>query len=113
MTVKEAIKQADFLRPNAIDEELKALWLVEFDVEIAELKGVDVPENCWPEDQELLMEYPKQEIYVLYLMAKIDLANEESALYANDSAVANQAIAEAKAWWYRNYGTPPTKYVRV
>lgn len=113
MKVKEAIKKADFLRPNAIDEELKAEWLVKFDGEMAEMMAVDVPELNWPEDQELLMPYPKDDIYPLYLMARIDLANEETALYQNDMIVANQAISEAKAWWYRNFGTHPAKFVRV
>ena len=113
MTVKESIKRADALRPNAIDEEMKAEWLVRFDGEIAELMGIDAPKLQWPEDQELLMPYPKDEIYPLYLMARIDLANEETALYQNDMIVANQAITEAKAWWYRNYGSHEAKYVRV
>jgi len=113
MKVKEAIKKADFLRPNAINEETKAEWVVKFDGEIAELMSVPVPELHWPEDQELLMPFPKDEIYPLYLMARIDLANEETALYQNDMIVANQAITEAKAWWYRSFGTHPAKYVRV
>ena len=113
MKVKEAIKRADALRPNAIDEEMKAEWLVRFDSEIAELMGIEAPILHWPEDQELLMPFPKDEIYPLYLMARIDLANEETALYQNDMIVANQAITESKAWWYRNLGTHPAKYVRV
>ena len=113
MTVKETIKKADALRPNAIEEQEKAEWIIRFDGEIAEMMQVPVPDIKWPEDQELLMPYPKDDLYVKYLMAMIDLANEESALYANDMIVANQAIAESKAWWYRNFGHRDSKYVKV
>lgn len=113
MTLKEAIKKADFLRPNTVYEEIKAHWVMGLEVEIAELMHVDIPECMWPEDQDLLMPFPKDDIYALNLMAKIDLANEETELYANDSVTANQATTEAKQWWYRNFGNPEKKYVRV
>ena len=113
MTLKEAIKKADFQRPNTVYEEIKAHWVMGLECEIAELMHVDIPECNWPEDQDLLMPFPKDDIYVLYLMAKIDLTNEETEPYMNDSVTANQAITEAKQWWYRNFGDPPSKYVRV
>lgn len=114
MTLKEAIKRADFLRPNTIPEEIKAHWVMALESEISELMGyVNVQEFKWPEDQELLMPFPKDDIYPLNLCAKIDLANEETELYANDSTAANQATIEAKEWWYRNFGNPKKKYVRV
>lgn len=113
MNVLEAIKIANEQRPNAIEEETKARWLTEFDGEIAELMGVDTPACKFPEDQTLLMPYPKDELYVLYLNCKIDLVNEESALYGNDSAIFNSYNADARAWWFRNYGSPNAKYVRI
>jgi len=113
MTLKEAIQKADFQRPNLIDEEIKAHWVMSLECEIAELMKIDIPECLWPDDQELLMPSPKDEIYVLYLMSKIDLTNEEVDVYQNDAVTANQAITEAKQWWYRLYGNPTAKYVRV
>lgn len=103
MTVKEAIRKADELRPNAISEELKAGWIFEVEGELAEMMEVDPPENTWPElDVQLLMPYPKDGMYIMYLCAMIDNANEETALYANDMVMAQAAMDEARAWWWRN-----------
>ncbi|MBQ9631431.1 MAG: hypothetical protein IJV04_00735 [Lachnospiraceae bacterium] len=103
MTVKEAIRKADAMRPNAIPDETKAAWLYEVEGELAEMMDVDAPENSWPEtDAELLMPYPHDGMYALYLMAMIDNANEETALYQNDMVIAQNAINESRAWWWRN-----------
>lgn len=103
MKLKEAIRKADALRPNTIEDEQKVKWIVELEGEIAEIQRVEQEWDGWAEnDPELLMPYPKDEIYVLYLMAKIDFANEEMELYADDSVLANERITEAKAWWVRN-----------
>jgi hypothetical protein len=112
MKLKEAIRKADSLRPNTIDEEQKVKWIAELEGEIAETERTDIPNDGWAEeDPVLLMPYPKDEIYVLYLMAKIDYANEEMQLYADDSAMANERITEAKAWWVRN--NPPRKAKKI
>ena len=103
MTVKQAIRKADELRPNAIPDETKAALLFGLEGELAEMMETEAPENTWPEeDYELMMPYPHDEMYYLYLMAMIDNANEETALYQNDMAVAQQAINESRAWWWRN-----------
>jgi len=52
-----------------------------------------------------------EQIYPLYLAAMIDYGNQDGALYANDMAVANAAIAEARAYWRRTH-SEPAKYVR-
>lgn len=103
MTTKNAISRADKLRPNAIEEEVKAAWLYELDGKLAETLGVDVTENVWPKDAELLMPSPCDNIYELYLCAMIDLENQETELYANGMAVFNAAFAEARAWWRRHH----------
>lgn len=64
MKAREAIKQADALRPNCIDTEVKANILRELENEYAELMGVELPENLWPEDQSLLMPVPHDNSYV-------------------------------------------------
>jgi len=35
------------------------------------------------------------------LAAQLDAYNQDSALYANDHAIANEAVADAMAWWRR------------
>ena len=103
MTVTEAMAKADELRPNTLTEEQKARFLYELYCDIADLQGVDQPAFIWPkEDATLLMEAPHDNIYPLYLAAQIDYYNQESAMYANDMAIFNNAYNDARSWWRRN-----------
>lgn len=103
MQVREAIRRADALRMNTVEDAQKAAWLFDLDGQLAEMMGAAVPENCWPEDAELLMGPPYEEIYQLYLICKIDYYNQEMELYAGDLAMYQEALAEARAWWRRNH----------
>ncbi len=70
--------------------------------------------NTWPEeDAKLLMSYPHEDVYPLYLVAMIDYYNQESALYENDLAVYNSAMSAARAWWRRNHRPPRNSNVKV
>lgn len=102
MTLHTAIARANELRPNSVRDEIKADWLQNLEGDVAEMMELPAPTFNFPEDAELLMPSPHEYIYVYYLCAMIDQANEESALYANDMAVANGAISEARAWWRRH-----------
>ena len=114
MTVNEAIKRADALRPNTFEIEAKAACVIKLDRELAEMTGAETPSYNWPqEDPELLMPAPHEDIYVLYLVCQIDLYNQETALYANDAAVYGSALAEAKAWWRRRNRAEDKGAVRV
>ena len=101
MTIKEVIKKADELRPNAIEEETKAMWVWTLDGDIANMMGTKHPANPFPQDGDLLMAHPYDEVYIFYLMAMIDTANRDSTLYANDSVLFNSTYGEAKASWRR------------
>lgn len=103
MNIRKCIAMADELRPNTLPDETKAVYLYKLESEIAEMMGVDMPENTWPEDSEMLMPAPHDDIYHLYLCAMIDSANQETNLYANDMQMANAAILDAKAWYRRNH----------
>lgn len=102
MRLREVLKRADELRPNALSDDLKASYVLEVEAIICDMKQVDMPENKFPQDQELLMEYPYDNIYELYLAAKIDFANEEYAMYSNDMTLYNDALSKARAWYRRN-----------
>lgn len=102
MTTREAITRADELRPNCISAEQKVAWLRELEGEFAELMGMELPENKWPEDQPLLMPEPYDGCYVNHLCVKIDLGNQETEAYANDMVIRNASVREAKAWYRRN-----------
>ena len=108
MTLYEVITEADNLRPNAIDDEMKARWVMQLEVEYAELMDVDVPELMFPDDQTLLMPSPHDYSYVYYLNACIDNHNQDTALYNNDHAMSNAAVDDAKSY-YRRRNRPAYK----
>lgn len=108
MNIKKCIAMADELRPNTISDETKAGYLYKLESEIAEMMGVEVVYQEWPNESEMLMPFPHDDIYHLYLCAMIDYANQETNLYANDMQMANAAIRDAKAW-YRRHATPNDK----
>lgn len=113
MNARKAITRADNLRMNALGEEQKYAWLYELDGKLAETLGVDIPENPFPDDGELLMPAPCDNIYELYLVAMIDYFNQETTLYANDMIIFNNALDEAKAWWIRNHRPTENRQWRV
>ena len=102
MTVREAIKRADRLRLNTLEEEQKAAWVMDLEGQLAEMFEVDPPDNEWPEkDVVLLMPPPYEEVYQLYLVCKIDYYNQEMELYENDLGFYQAQLSEAKAWYRR------------
>ena len=103
MTVRNALAQADKLRPNAVEEGIKAGWLYSLDAELAESMQVPEPENHWPEDQELLMPEPGSQVYVHYLCAMIDWAQPDMEQYQIDQALYESARTQAQAWWRRTH----------
>ena len=115
MTLANAISQADALRDNVIDEEQKAEWVIALDAELSEILNETPEPLSYPadEDEELLMPFPYDDVYVKYLIAQIDYYNMESALYANDMAVYNQRVSEARAWLRRHNHKPTFRYWRT
>lgn len=104
MTVKEAIERADSLRLNSISDEQKAAWIIALDGQVAEMFHTEPPANNWPtEDRELLIPFPYDEVYQLYLICKIDYYNQDMKLYANDMEMYTAALAEAQAWYRRTH----------
>lgn len=103
MTVREAIIKADKLRANQVAEQLKCEWIYGLEGEVADLMGVTVPQNNYPDtSHNLLMSYPYDDFYYLYLIAMIDFAIEETALYQNDMLMYESARDKAFSWWRRN-----------
>jgi hypothetical protein len=105
MKLKEAIKRADEIRPNAISDELKAAWIYEVEGQIAEMMGRDAPANEFPKDAPLLMPSPHDNIYYLYCAAMIDFAQQDTETYYNDMTLYNAAMSDA-CGWYRRHNMP-------
>ena len=103
MTYSEAITRADRLRPNAIEEEDKVAWLVTLEGDVAEQMGVAWSAPECPNDEELLMAAPYDNIYELFVAAMIDNQHEEVDLYQNDMAIFNAARDRAFAAWRRGH----------
>lgn len=102
MRLRQAIAEADGLRPNAIGEETKAEWIEQLESRFAEVQQIKPPPPSHPEDKELLMPPPVDRVYVLWLAAMIDWAQLDGDLYAVDNAMYTQAYKEACAWWRRH-----------
>lgn len=103
MTIRDAIDRADRIRPNAVHPYDKRLELHKIESQISEMMEVEEPE--WPdseEDYELILQDPYSEVYVKSICAYIDWVQEETDLYQIDMIMANQAMAETKAWYRRN-----------
>jgi hypothetical protein len=100
----DAIARADSLRLNTISDEQKYTWAYEFECAVAEMMGKPAPEKKFPEDITLMMPAAHEDVYVKYLVAKIDYYTMDGEIYANDMSVFEKAWDEARAWYIRNHG---------
>ncbi len=101
MTVSEAISRADLTRPNELEPELKLAWLSALDGVLRRevllpCEGEVPPERRYealdPDETELLVPFPDDELYVFYLVMRIDLENGELERYNNDVRLYEQAL---------------------
>ena len=100
MTILEAITRADLIRPNELDSAVKLRWLSTLDGQIhAELltahegepetfRGYDGETEL--QTTELLVPHPYDELYLRYLLMRIDLEHGELDRYNNDAAGFNR-----------------------
>lgn len=102
LDINDAIARADELRLNALSDEQKYRWVYELECSVCEMMGKESPQKTFPENFELSMPSEHADVYVKYLAAKIDYYNGETALYANDLAIYNEAMDAARAWYIRN-----------
>ena len=108
MTIAEAIEKADVIRPNALTHDLKLMWVQKVNSQMAEFMGEDIPwpitEDEYDEDAgatELIVPDPYDELYIWYLCAMIDIAQEDTALFGNDMQLYNAANSEFRRWHRR------------
>lgn len=105
MTPNKAIETIDKLRPNAYDEEIKLGWLNELDGKVKKL--VKEEENPTPYNYpadlntELVIPYPFDDVYVLYLESMIDYYNREYANYNNSAMMFENRFTEYKKAYIR------------
>jgi hypothetical protein len=114
MTVRQAIRRADELRPNTLSDESKRLWLAQLDgvlrrevlglheeksadssggaEETAIKANADGADKGTADDSLLLAPEPYSGVYLYWLMAQIDLTLGELARYGNDMALYNSSL---------------------
>lgn len=133
MTPSKAIEIIDSLRPNSYSEEDKLRWINELDGMVKRLvfqwdenyiKGIkeqyekgQITEKEYNEimdkmktysypddlDRELLIPAPYEEIYSLYLEAKIDYHNREYINYNNSATMFELRYSEFKKDYIRHH----------
>lgn len=113
MTIIEAITKIDSLKPNAYTPTDKIRWLSRLDGRAKE-EIIDTHEGATdtafegyndetPLDTELLIPYPHDEVYTLWLEAQIDYANNEYGRYNNSISMFNSTYSAFERWYNRNH----------
>lgn len=107
MTPKKAIEIVDRLKPNSYGEEDKLRWINELDGMVQKLviQSDKVTECAYPEDmdKELIVTAPFDDVYILFLEAKIDYHNREYANYNNSAMMFEAQFSEYKKDYIRNH----------
>ena len=107
MKVGEVIERVDAVKPNAFDSLAKVEWLNTLEGRIAADVLLLAPAELgqlryrWPEDRdtELLLAPPHDDIYGLWLQAKIDEANGEYNKYQNTMQIYNEHYGNFVRWF--------------
>ena len=112
MTAQQAIRLADLTRPNEYEPALKLFWLSRLDGQIQEEllcthADGEAAEITGGLDRELLVGWPFDDLYVRFLVMRIDLENGELDRYNNDAAAFNR-MYQSYAGWYAHHHMPLT-----
>lgn len=114
MTISEAIALCDAQKPNGYSEADKIHWLDKLDKMIyreiiathegapESFDGYDADTD---QDTELLVDDAYADLYVKWLFAQIDFANQETQRYTNSMQMYN-GLYEAYATWYNRTHMP-------
>ena len=105
MTPKKVIEFVDKVKPNAYGEEEKFRWMSEVDGMVRRLvmQEEGAVAYCYPDDGDcdLLVPYPFDDIYALYVQAKIDFYNKDYNDYNNAAAAFQERFTEYKKAYIR------------
>ena len=107
MTPNKAIETVDRLKPNPYGEEDKLRWINELDgiVQMLVIQSDKVSQYTYPDDmdKELLVPAPFEDVYTLFLEAKIDYCNREYANYNNSAMMFETRFSEYKKAYIREH----------
>lgn len=111
MTIIEAINLIDSLKPNTYSQTDKVGWLSRLDGRVKK-EIIDTHESVvdiefkeyddeTPPDTEMLIPYPYDEVYPMWLEAQIDYANNEYGRYNNSIAMFNNSYSAYERYYNR------------
>lgn len=109
ITLRQVIDRVDQIKPNAFTEEQKTQWINEVEgaiqSEVFLFQTEDIVEYDWETcaDHEMLVRPPYHQLYIDYLAAKIDFANDEIKRYENSMQMFNESLRRFKKWYILNY----------
>ena len=107
MTPNKVIEMVDRVKPNTYTEEDKLRWINELDGMVQRLvhQSDTVISYSYPEDmdRELLIPFPFDDVYNLFVEAKIDFYNREYANYNNSAMMFEAQYAEFKKAYIREH----------
>lgn len=111
MTINEIIRRVDEIKENSFTREQKTAWIAALEgkiaadvflMDIAEIRQLNYK---FPEDgeKETLVEFPHDDVYVFWLIAQIDGANEEYNNYQNALVRYNDVFGDFRLWFTSVY----------
>jgi hypothetical protein len=114
MTVGDAIRFVDTIKPNAFPDEAKIQWLSQLEGRVAaevflmakpELEQFDYSKltKTRAKARTLLVDPPHDDIYTEYLKAQIDHENGEYSKYQNTMQMFNERYNTFVAWFAGTY----------
>lgn len=110
-TIKEIIQRVDDVKPNCFPESIKLRWISLLDGKVAEgvylLDALEARSLTYqyPEDlqHEPLIDFPYDDLYDLFLQAKIDFENGEYSKYQNTMEMFNSHYYDFVRWMAETY----------
>jgi len=107
MRICDVIEHVDEIKPNAFSDQVKLNWLNALegrlisDVLLLSPLPPYTMERDW--NSYLLLDPPYDDLYVLWLEAQVDRANNEYNRYANTLAIFNGYYANFTRWFAETY----------
>lgn len=111
MKVSEIIANVDRIRPNQYEKDLKTMWLNEIEgivvddvLNMSEGNNIELNPYNYEADGEKELLVPDRfcDLYLNYIIAKIDYHDGETDSYINDVAMYESAFDSFAAWHIRN-----------
>ena len=107
MTPNKVIEKVDGRRPNAYDEETKLGWISNLDGMVKRLiiQEDEITPYSYPEDmdKELVVPFPFDDLYELYIESMIDYYNREYGNYNNSAMMFEAQFTEYKKDYIRKH----------